>query len=150
MKTRTLASLLFVAGLALPGLAAAQMTPVTQQTLITGLNTGRPVTITTPLASGYLQTVSFVPSTGPMPQAQATQLIQRAERDLAARGINKPTALQIAVTLVGGTLETPDGNVQVPGLLPQTTDKSKGKAKIKKVNGNGNEKLQVFYNGPYV
>ena len=150
MKTRTLASLLFVAGVALPGLAAAQMTPVTQQTLVDGLNTGRPVTITTPLASGYLQTVSFIPSSGPMPQAQATQLIQRAERDLAARGINKPTALQIAVTLVGGTLETPDGNVQVPGLLPKTASKAKGKAKIKKVNGNGNEQLQVFYNGPYV
>ena len=148
MKNRIPASLLFIAALALPALAAAQLTPVTQQTLINGLNTGRPVTITTPLASGYLQTVSFVPSSGPMPQAQAAQYIKRAERDLAARGIAKPTALQIAVTLMGGTLATPDGDVQVPGLLPKTADKAKGKVKGKAVRGN--ENLQVFYNGPYV
>jgi hypothetical protein len=148
MKNRTAISLLFVAGLALPLLAAAQLTPVTQQTLINGLNTGKPVTITTPLASGYLQTVSFVPSSGPMPQAQAAQYIQRAQRDLAARGIDKPTALQIAVTLMGGTLATPDGEVQVPGLLPKSADKAKGKVKGKSVRGN--ENLQVFYNGPYV
>ena len=148
MKNRTAISLLFVAGLALPLLAAAQLTPVTQQTLINGLNTGKPVTITTPLASGYLQTVSFVPSSGPMPQAQAAQYIQKAQRDLAARGIDKPTALQIAVTLMGGTLATPDGDVQVPGLLPKTPDKAKGKVKGKAVRGN--ENLQVFYNGPYV
>jgi len=145
MKNRTAATLLFVAGLALPAIAAAQLTPVTQQTLINGLNTGRTVIITTPLASGYLQTVSFVPSSGPMPQAQAAQLIQRAERDLAARGIAKPTALQIAVTLIGGTLATPDGDVQVPGLLPKAPDKGKGKARNAR-----SEKLQVFYNGPYV
>ena len=148
MKNRTAISLLFAAGLALPMLAAAQLTPVTQQTLITGLNTGKPVTITTPLASGYLQTVSFVPSSGPMPQAQAAQYIQRAQRDLAARGIDKPTALQIAVTLMGGTLATPDGDVQVPGLLPKSPAKANGKVKGKAVRGN--ENLQVFYNGPYV
>lgn len=148
MKNKTAVALLFAAGLALPAIAAAQLTPVTTQTLITGLNTGKPVTITTPLASGYLQTVSFVPSSGPMPQAKATQLIQRAERDLAARGIAKPTALQIAVTLIGGTLSTPDGDVQVPGLLPRSPEKAKGKVKGKAVRGN--ENLQVFYNGPYV
>jgi hypothetical protein len=150
MKNRIPASLLFIAALALPALAAAQLTPVTTQTLINGLNTGRPVTITTPLASGYLQTVSFVPSSGPMPQAQAAQYIQRAERDLAARGIAKPTALQIAVTLIGGTLATPDGDVQVPGLLPKASDKAKGKSKSKLKSVQGNENLQVFYNGPYV
>ena len=148
MKNRTAAAILLVAGLALPALASAQFTQVNTQNLMNGLNSGRPVTITTPLASGYLQTVSFVPSSGPMPQAQASQLIQRAQRDLSARGIDKPTALQIAVTLIGGTLSTPDGDVQVPGLLPKTGDKAKGKAKLKAVRGN--ENLQVFYNGPYV
>ena len=141
MKNRTAVSFLFVAGLALPAVASAQFTSVTTQNLMNGLNSGRPVVITTPLASGYMQTVSFVPTSGPMPQDKAAQLVKKAQRDLAERGIAKPTALQIAVTLIGGTLPTPDGDVQVPGLLPKTP----GKGKNSRV-----EKLQVFYNGPYV
>jgi hypothetical protein len=133
---------LFAAALALPAAAWAQVhfTAVTTQTLMSGLNSGRPVVITTPLASGYLQTVSFVAPTGPIPQAKAARMIELAQKDLAARGIEKPTALQIAVTLLGGTLPTPDGDVQVPGLLP----KAAGKKAVRPSH------LQVTYAGPYV
>jgi hypothetical protein len=139
MKTKSTVSLLFAAALALPVLAWAQMTPVTTQTLVNGLHSGRPVIITTPLANGYQQTVSFVAPTGPMAQSRANRMIDLAQQDLAARGIEQPTALQIAVTLLGGTLPTPNGDVQVPGLLP----KSAGKAPRP-------SHLQVFYTGPYV
>ena len=142
MKNRTSIRLLVAAALALPAAAWAQVhfTAVTTQTLMNGLNSGRPVVITTPLASGYLQTVSFVAPTGPMPQAKAAQMIQLAQKDLAKRGIEKPTALQIAVTLLGGTLPTPDGDVQVPGLLPKPASKKSGRP----------SHLYVTYNGPYV
>ena len=142
MKNRTSLQVLLAAALALPAAAWAQthFTSVTTQTLMNGLNSGRPVVITTPLASGYLQTVSFVAPSGPMPQAKAAQLIQLAQKDLAKRGIETPTALQIAVTLLGGTLPMPNGDVQVPGLLPKPASKKAGRPSL----------LQVTYNGPYV
>ena len=142
MKNRTSIRILLAAALALPVAAWAQVhfTAVTTQTLMNGLNSGRPVVITTPLASGYLQTVSFVAPSGPMPQAKAARLIELAQKDLAARGVEKPTALQIAVTLIGGTLPTPSGDVQVPGLLPKPASKKAVRP----------SHLQVTYNGPYV
>jgi hypothetical protein len=142
VKNRTSLRVLLAAALALPAAAWAQthFTPVTTQTLMNGLNSGRPVVITTPLAGGYLQTVSFVAPSGPMPQAKAARLIQLAQKDLAARGIDKPTALQIAVTLLGGTLHMPVGDVQVPGLLPKPASKKSGRP----------SGLHVTYNGPYV
>jgi hypothetical protein len=142
MKNRTSTVLLLAAALTAPAAAWAQthFTPVTTQTLMSGLNSGRPVVITTPLAGGYLQTVSFVAPSGPMPQAKAARMIELAQKDLAARGIEKPTALQIAVTLLGGTLPTPYGDVQVPGLLPKAATRK----------GVRPSHLQVTYNGPYV
>ena len=142
MKNKITVSLFVAAALTVPAVAWAQVhfTAVTTQTLMSGLNSGRPVVITTPLASGYLQTVSFVAPSGPMPQAKAAQMIQLAQKDLAKRGIEKPTALQIAVTLLGGTLPTPDGDVQVPGLLPKAASKKAVRP----------SHLQVTYNGPYV
>lgn len=142
MKNRTSLRVLLAAALALPAAAWAQVhfTAVTTQTLITGLNSGHPVVIATPLASGYLQTVSFVAPSGPMPQAKAARMIELAQKDLAARGIDKPTALQIAVTLLGGTLPMPNGDVQVPGLLPKPASKKSVRP----------SRLQVMYSGPYV
>jgi hypothetical protein len=80
--------------------------------------------------------VSFVPPSGPLSQAAATRVIERAQSDLALRGVHRPTALQIAITLLGGVLPTPSGEVQVPGLLP----KARGKQ----------ADMQVQYSGPYV
>jgi hypothetical protein len=134
MKTRSaVTAFLFTAALALPALSWAQFVSVSTP----ALSIGKPLVITTPLASGHLQTVSFVPPSGPMSQASASRMIERAQADLATRGIHRPTALQIAVTLLGGALPTLNGEVQVPGLLP------KGKAPH-------DHRLQVFYNGPYV
>jgi hypothetical protein len=136
MKNRSVVSaVLFAAALALPAVAWAQFVSVSMP----ALSIGRPLVITTPLASGHLQTVSFVPPAGPISLAAATRMIERAQADLAVRGIDRPTALQIAITLLGGVLPTPDGDLPVPGLLP----KGPGKAQQP-------SRLQVFYNGPYV
>jgi hypothetical protein len=141
VKNRTSLLVLLAAALALPAAAWAQarFTPVIKRALMDGLNSGRPMVIATPLASGYLQTVRFVAPSGPMPQAKAARMIDLAQKDLTARGIDKPTALQIAVTLLGGTLAMPNGVVEVPGLLPKPAKKSVRPSL-----------LLVTYNGPYV
>ena len=142
VKNTTSLRVLLAAALALPVAAWAQtqFTSVTTRTLMDGLNSGRPVVIATPLESGYLQTVRFVTPSGPMPQAKAARMIDLAQKDLAARGIYKPTALQIAVTLLGGTLHMPVGDVEVPGLLPKPASKKSVRP----------SSLHVTYNGPYV
>jgi hypothetical protein len=133
MENRSrVAGLLLASALLLPAAASAQFVSVTTP----ALSIGKPVVITTPLASGHLQTVSFVPPAGPISEATATRMIQRAQSDLAQRGIQRPTALQLAITLLGGVLPTPAGDVQMPGLLP----KARGKAPT----------MQVQYAGPYV
>jgi hypothetical protein len=126
-------SILVAAALLLPTVAWAQFVSVSTP----ALSIGRPVVISTPLASGHMQTVSFVPSSGPLSQAAATRAIARAQSDLALRGIDRPTALQIGITLLGGVLPTPQGDVQVPGILP----KARGKAQAE---------MQVQYTGPFV
>ena len=126
-------SLIVAAALLLPTVAWAQFVSVSTPAM-TG---GRPVVITTPLASGHMQTVSFLPSSGPLSQAAAARAIERAQSDLALRGIHRPTALQIGITLLGGVLPTPQGDVQVPGILP----KGRGKAQAQ---------MQVQYTGPFV
>ena len=134
MKNKSVvASMLFTAALLLPTVAWAQFVSVSTP----ALSIGRPVVISTPLASGHLQTVSFMPASGPLTEAAATRVIERAQSDLALRGIQRPTALQIAITLLGGVLPTPNGDVQMPGLLP----KARGKAQAE---------IQVQYTGPFV
>jgi len=124
MKTKYAVFILFSAVLTLPLAAQAQSTAVT---------------ITRPLAGGYLQTVSFQPPAGPMSEAKAAQMIEMAQMELAARGVYQPTALQIAVVLLGGTLQTAYGEEEVPGLLPKAPSRQPRK-----------NRMQVFYNGPYV
>jgi len=134
MKNKSVvASLLFAAALLLPTVAWAQFVSVSTP----ALSIGRPVVISTPLASGHLQTVSIMPASGPLTEKAATRMIERAQSDLALRGIQRPTALQIAITLLGGVLPTPNGDVQMPGLLP----KARGKAQAE---------MQVQYTGPFV
>ena len=131
-------ALLLAAALAAPAMAWAQLSTVSVDTPKAS-NNSRLVVITTPLASGHLQSVSFEPPAGPMTRAEAARWIDLARDDLLTRGIDKPTALQIAIVLLGGTLTTPDGDLRVPGLLP--------KAQRRDTRPN---QMQVVYNGPYV
>ena len=147
MKNRTfISALLVAAAFALPGVASAQLssvsvsTPKAVSSTPKAANNSRLVVITTPLASGHLQSVSFVPPAGPMTEMQAARWIDLARDDLLARGIDKPTALQIAVVLLGGQLTTPEGEVRVPGLLPKAQQRKDKRP----------YELQVVYNGPYV
>lgn len=87
------------------------------QSLVTGLASGAPVTLTTVGADGLTRVVTFTP-TGALPSLQIAQVLESARQSLITRGIAAPTAEQTAVALLGGTLQTPAGNVQTTALLP--------------------------------
>ena len=89
------------------------------QSLVNGLAGGFPVTLVTPTADGFTQTVTFTPA-GTLSAAQVAQTLEAARQQLISRGIANPTAQQIGVTLAGGTLPTVSGDVQVAGLVPVT------------------------------
>ena len=88
--------------------------------LVNGLAVGVPVTLTTTVAPGVTQVVSFTP-TGTMTPVQIAQVLESARQSLIARGIATPTAQQLATALVGGTLPTALGNTPVNGLVSSST-----------------------------
>jgi len=88
--------------------------------IVNGVTQGVPVTITTTDAAGNLQIVTFTPSTT-LAAADAARVIEAARNTLITRGVATPTAQQIAVALVGGSLTTPAGTTTVAGAIPGAT-----------------------------
>jgi hypothetical protein len=88
--------------------------------LVNGLALGVPITLTTTLAPGVTQVVTFTPS-GTMTPVQVAQVLETARQSLIARGIATPTAQQLATSLVGGSLPTALGNTQVNSLVSTST-----------------------------
>ncbi|MGQ0655863.1 MAG: hypothetical protein ACT4P4_27005 [Betaproteobacteria bacterium] len=89
------------------------------QSLVNGLATGGPVTLTTVGADGLTRVVTFTPTLA-MPALQIAQVLESARQSLISRGIAAPTAEQTAITLAGGTLTTATGTVQTTALVPTT------------------------------
>ena len=87
--------------------------------LVTGLAQGTPVTLTTVGADGLVQIVTFVPGTTQTP-ADIARNLESARQNLISRGVANPTAQQLAVALVGGTLTTVGGNNLLAGVLTGT------------------------------
>jgi hypothetical protein len=136
-----LKTIALLAGLALSATAAAQttITPAAQQvqllapqlvafsgstgnfdSLVNGLTSGAPVTLTTLSPDGFIQIVTFLPSTTLSPLDAARQL-EAARQNLIVRGVATPSAQQLAAALVGGALPTPAGNTTITGVLGGTT-----------------------------
>lgn len=90
------------------------------QNLVNGLALGLPVTLTTPLAAGLTQVVSFTP-VGTMTAAQIAQTLESARQVAIANGIATPTAQQLGAILGGGALPTASGTTTVNGLIAGTT-----------------------------
>jgi hypothetical protein len=90
------------------------------QNLVNGLAAGTPVTLSTPLADGTTQIVTFTPS-GTMTTVQIAQTLENARQSLITRGVATPTGQQIATVLTGGQLPTPAGTVGVNGVVTTTT-----------------------------
>lgn len=118
-------ALLLIALLALRG-AFAQATSdaaarsnANLQNLLTAIAQGTEVVLYTPLANGMLEITRFQsPIRVPRPQGEAAVAI--ASEHLRLLDIQNPTAEQFAKALVGGMIDTPDGPVQLPAVLPTT------------------------------
>jgi hypothetical protein len=88
--------------------------------IVNGMTQGIPVTITTTDATGNVQIVTFTPTTT-LAAADAARVIETARNTLITRGVATPSAQQIAVALVGGSLNTPAGTTTVAGAIPGAT-----------------------------
>ena len=99
-----------------PQLVAFAGGEVNFQNLVNGLALGLPVTLTTPLAAGATQVVSFQP-VGTMTPLQIAQTLETARQQAIANGIAAPTAQQLGVILNGGALPTALGTSNVNGLI---------------------------------
>lgn len=86
------------------------------QNLVNGLAFGVPVTLTTAIAPGVTQVVSFTPSGTMVPLAIA-QMLESARQVAIGNGIATPTAQQLGVILNGGALPTALGTTPVSGLI---------------------------------
>lgn len=89
------------------------------QNLVNGLALGLPVTLTTPVAAGITQIVSFTPA-GTLTPAQVAQTLETARQAAIANGIATPTAQQISILLNGGALPTATGTTAVNALISST------------------------------
>jgi hypothetical protein len=88
------------------------------QSLVNGLSQGQTVTLVSVTADGLVQIVTFTP-----PTALGTGVsgaLEQARTNLIARGISQPSAQQIAIALMGGTIVTGAGQVQIAGVLTGT------------------------------
>lgn len=86
------------------------------QSLLAALTHGTQVTLITHFANGTSQVTSFRPPVQ-LPPAEAAAAIERARAELAAFGVTQPSGEQLAVALVGGTLDIPTGRTQLPGVV---------------------------------
>ena len=89
------------------------------QNLVNGLANGTPVQLTTTLANGFTQTVTFTPAAISSP-TQIAQVLEAARQQLIGLGVGVPTAEQIGFTLMGGFVPTASGGAQVSGLTVPT------------------------------
>ncbi len=104
--------------------------------LVNSLSAGITATLTSTLTDGSTQVVTFTPAAGGLSPAQIAQTLEQARQQLIGRGIAAPTAQQIGVTLVGGSLPTPNGAVQVNGLAPAASAAAGGAASTNAAGGN--------------
>ena len=98
-------------GQPIPG-GASGLTAANLQALAAGL--ARNTAVTLPGANGN---VTFAAPGRPMSTFEINQALQLANLLLAQQGIVNPTAEQLRSALLGGTLGTANGNVQLQGIL---------------------------------
>ena len=102
-----------------PQLVAFAGGDVNFQNLVNGLGLGLPVTLTTPVAPGITQIVSFTPG-GTLTPTQIAQTLETARQVAIANGIATPTAQQLSILLNGGALPTATGTTAINGLINST------------------------------
>jgi hypothetical protein len=85
------------------------------QALVDGLRSGGDITLqsTTPTVPD----ATFNAPTAPMGFGNIKIALSLAQAQLSAQGITQPTPAQIETALLGGSLNAPNGTVDVPGVL---------------------------------
>ena len=78
------------------------------ESLIAGLRSGSPVTLSTYGANRSVSIAGFTPA-GPMSHGAVSNALANAQRSLSRLGITHPTAEQIQAALIGGEVLLPDG-----------------------------------------
>jgi len=99
-----------------PQLIAFSGSSANFESLVNGLTQGTPVTLTTVSADAGVQIVTFLPATA-LTAADAARSLEAARQSLISRGIALPSAQQLAIALMGGTLPTPAGSTPVTGVV---------------------------------
>jgi hypothetical protein len=143
MNRRRMAILLMAAGLYGPALPVAAIEPEAAATtdaahlqrlestylatagsadnlanLADGLRNSSPVTLVESNPDGTQSTLTFKPPTRPMGYGNITHTLDYATRDLAAAGIDSPTAEQLHAALMGGRVTNAAGDTTLmPGVL---------------------------------
>ncbi|MGE5526057.1 MAG: hypothetical protein ACM3SS_20260 [Rhodospirillaceae bacterium] len=92
------------------------LTKTNMESLVHGLRTGSAITLTSTQGTTTSST-TFTPPTRPMGYGNITRSLTLATRELAAAGITNPTPQQLQAALMGGTLTTANGTVQMQGVL---------------------------------
>jgi hypothetical protein len=85
--------------------------PTDADQVVTTLRSGRP-TATTGAASQE-------PATGPLGYGEVRLALKLAQGALAQQGVSAPTSAQLQAALHGGTVQTPQGEQTMEGVLPQ-------------------------------
>lgn len=87
------------------------------QSLFLALTQGTEATLVTPLPNGMAEVTSFT-APARLSAADAAGALERARQQLAALGVAQPSGQQLAIALVGGTVDIPTGRTQLGGVLP--------------------------------
>lgn len=106
-----------------PQLTAFAGSPSNFESLASGLVAGGTVRLTTTGSDGTRETATFQ-AAQPLPPLEAARLLEAARQSLIMRGVGSPSAQQIAVVLMGGTLVTASGKFDVPALVQAADPKS--------------------------
>jgi hypothetical protein len=98
------------------------------QSLVTGLRSGKPITLTTasPAGSSSTTALTFDPPTRPMGHGNVFISLALARQQLASQGISDPTPQQIQAALTGGTITSGNGataqSIALEGVLTQRAE----------------------------
>jgi hypothetical protein len=110
--------------------------PENSASLVNGLRSGTPITLTDPAVAGGPPPVSttFTSPTKPMGYGNVRIALSLAQAQLASQGISNPTATELQGALMGSTVVGPGGTTTTDGIL-QMRASGMGWGQIANANG---------------
>jgi hypothetical protein len=84
--------------------------------LASGLRLGRTVTLVSISFNGMREVLHLTPAAA-LTAAETVNVLEATRFELLSLGVPEPTAWQIGIVLVGGSVVTPHGTARTPGLI---------------------------------